>query len=342
MDRRTFNKVLAGTGALFGLNLPSLARADDRQIRMIEAGGLSGDAVEAGYIKPFTAKTGIKVVRESPNELGKLRALVQSGRSSTVIFELGAPALFQAKALGLLEKLDWDKIDPLPMFPDAKDEYGIGYQYWSMMMTWRSGVKAPKTWADFFNYRDFPGKRALPHNPAYALPPVLLAAGVPADKLYPLDVELAFRKLEAIKSGVSVWWKAFAQPPQLLRDNEVQYAIASSGRTTGVEGIDFTFNQAAAYISYFGIVKGAKKDDIEAAYKFFHELTDPKNQLAAIRFIPYTGNSPELEAMLPEEKLKFYTTSSQNRRLQYHNDNEWWYKNADSVQKRWQEFLLTL
>jgi putative spermidine/putrescine transport system substrate-binding protein len=342
MQRRTFSKLLATSTALGAVGTLPHAYAQVRQLRMIESGGTTGEAVEAGFIKPFTQKTGIRVIRESPNDLGKLRAIVESGSTATTVYELGASALFQAKALGLLQKLDWDKIDPLPMFPEARDDYGMGYQYYSIMMAWRKGAKAPKNWADFFNYKDFPGKRALPNNPVYVLPAVLLASGIPMEKLYPLDVDLAFRKLEAIKPEVSVWWKAMAQPPQLLRDNEVQYAIASSGRVAGQEGIESSFNQANFNLSYFCIVKGASPAEVDAAYKLFREVTDAKNQATAAEIIPYTGNSPDLEALLPKDKLKFYSTTAGNKQIQYQSDNLWWFKNADAVQKRWQEFVLTL
>jgi len=58
------------------------ARAQSKEIRMIESGGLSGDSIQVGYIDPLKAKTGITVVRESPSSLGRLRALVESGQTS--------------------------------------------------------------------------------------------------------------------------------------------------------------------------------------------------------------------------------------------------------------------
>mgnify|MGYP006921745790 CR=1 FL=1 len=74
MKRRTFVGVAAaGLPALSILGAGS-ARAQVKEIRMIEAGGKSGESVEVGYIEPFTKKTGIKVIRESPNPLGKLRS----------------------------------------------------------------------------------------------------------------------------------------------------------------------------------------------------------------------------------------------------------------------------
>src|SRR3546814_5376691 len=52
----------------------STASAQLKEVRMMEAGGASGESIEAGYLKPFTEKTGIKVVRESPWSLGKIRS----------------------------------------------------------------------------------------------------------------------------------------------------------------------------------------------------------------------------------------------------------------------------
>ena len=125
MKRRTFVKAAAaGTAASvssFGI-LSSGARAQSKEIRMIEAGGASGESIEKGYIEPLFKKTGIKVVRENPGSLGKLRALVESGQTTTTLFELGSGTLVQAKKLGLIEKVDWAAVNPKPMFPEAKNE----------------------------------------------------------------------------------------------------------------------------------------------------------------------------------------------------------------------------
>lgn len=319
---------------------PALAQV--KEIRMTEAGGKSGESIEEGYAKPFTQKTGIKVVRESPNSLGKLRAMVEGGKITSVLFELGGSSVEQAKALGLLEPLDWKAIDPKPIFPEAREEYALGWQYYSTMMAWRSDAKAPKSWADFWNAKDFPGKRSLPDNPSYALPIALLADGVPPDKLYPIDLDRAFKSLDRIKSHVSVWWKAGAQPPQLLKDNEVQYAVAWSGRVAGQPGISSTFNQAILELSYMVVPKGANPAEKAAAMKLLHEMTVATNQAKAAEVISYTGNSPELEPLLPKAKAAEFPTLKQNKATQVLPNREWWFKNADQVQKRWEQFKLGL
>ena len=195
MKRRAF---VGGAAALPAFGVLRPARAQSKEISMIESGGLSGDSIQVGYIEPLKAKTGIVVVRESPSSLGKLRAIVESGQTGTTMFELGQSVMVQARKLGLIEKIDWAAVAPAEMYPEAKAEYGFGYQYFSTIMAWRSDAKAPKTWAEFFDTKAFPGKRCLPDYPHYVLAFAAQAAGVPLDKIFPLDVDLAFKKLNEI------------------------------------------------------------------------------------------------------------------------------------------------
>ncbi|MBV8413562.1 MAG: extracellular solute-binding protein [Alphaproteobacteria bacterium] len=341
MKRRTFVKGAASLPAFSAL-AGAAAYAQSKEIRMIESGGKSGDSIEVGYIEPLTKKTGIKVIRESPSSLGKLRALVESGQTSTVMFELGSGVMVQARKLGLIEKVDWDAVAPAAMFPEAKNEYGFGYQYFSTIMAWRAGQKEPKTWAEFFDTKAFPGKRCVPDYPHYCLPFAVMATGVPADKLYPLDVDAGFKKLGEVKRDISVWWKAGAQPPQLLKDNEVQYVICWSGRVVGDPAFGMNFAGGMADLSYFGIVKNSTPGDKAAAYKLMHEMSLPENQAKAAEVISYTGPSPELDPLLPKDRLWQFPTSKQNKAVQWFQNAEWWADNGEAVNKKWEAFKLNL
>jgi putative spermidine/putrescine transport system substrate-binding protein len=331
---------LAGTASLGRLVRP--AHAAVTEFRMIEAGGPSGDSIEAGYIAPFIEKTGIRVIRESPSGLGKLRAMVEARSVTAALLELSSPELEQAKALDLLEPLDWDAIDPLPMFPEARDDYGFGYQYYSTIMAWHPDARAPASWAEFFDVENFPGRRALPDYAAYILAMAVMADGVAAEDIYPIDLDRAFAKLESIKDHVAVWWQAGAQPPQLIRDNEVQYAVAWSGRVAGQEGISYSFAEGQLDIAFFTVPKGTDPDEMAAAMGLLHQMTVPENQAVAAGVIPYTGNSPDLDALLPQDNLEQLPTSAQNRAVQVLSDARWWYENADEIELRWQEFKLSL
>jgi putative spermidine/putrescine transport system substrate-binding protein len=341
MKRRSFVAGAAAGVSTFGI-LSAGARAQSKEIRMIESGGLSGDSIQAGYIEPLKKKFGINVVRESPSSLGKLRALVESGQTSTTLFELGSSVMVQAKKLGLIEKIDWAAVDPAAMYPEAKNEYGFGYQYFSTIMAWRADAKAPKNFTEFFDTKAFPGKRCLPDYPHYCLPFAVQATGVPIDKLFPLDVDAGFKKLNEIKKDVSVWWKAGAQPPQLLKDNEVQYVICWSGRVVGDPAFGMNFAGGKADLSYFGIVKGSKPEDKAAAYKLMHEMSLPENQAKAAEVISYTGPSPNLDPLLPKDKLAQFPSSAQNKAIQYFENAEWWAENGEAVNKKWEAFKLGL
>jgi len=80
MKRRTFVGAVAASLPAFSILTAGGVRAQSKEIRMIEAGGLSGDSIQVGYIDPLKAKTGITVVRESPSSLGKLRAWSRAAR----------------------------------------------------------------------------------------------------------------------------------------------------------------------------------------------------------------------------------------------------------------------
>ena len=341
MKRRTFGQLASAGAAVTAFNIGGLARAQVKEIRIIEAGGKSGESIDE-YIKPFRTKTGINCVRENPNPLGKLRAMVESGKITACLFELGSDGVAQSRVLKLIEPLDWDAIAPQPMFPEARTEFGLGYQYFSTVMAWRKGVKEPKSWADFFNTKDFPGKRVLPDYPQYCLAFALLADGVAPDKLFPLDVDRALKKLGEIKRDIAVLWKAGAQPPQLLNDNEVQYAISWSGRVAGQPKIAFTFNQGMFDLSYICVPKGAAKEEKAAAMKLLHEMTVVQNQAKAADVVSYTGCSPDLEALLPKDKIGEFPTTKANKSVQWQQNADWWRDNGEMVDKKWEQFRLNL
>ena len=79
----------------------------------------------------------------------------------------------------------------------------------------------PQNWADFWDVKRFPGPRCLFDRSFTCLAFALLADGVPIDKLYPMDVDRAFRKMNEIKPHIKVWWREGAQSQQLIRDGEV-------------------------------------------------------------------------------------------------------------------------
>lgn len=320
--------------------LPAAFAASPTSIRLIDSGGTTGESIEAGYIAPFTAKYGVKVIQEAPSSFGKLRAMVESGRTTAALFELGSSTFAQARELNLLEKLDWVAINPDPVFPAARNDYGMGYQYFSTVMAWRNGAAAPQTWADFFDVKRLPGKRCLSAYPHFTLPFALLADGVDMASLFPLDVDRAMRKLESIKSQVSVWWKTGGQPVQLLKDNEVQYAATWSAGLEREPDIRWSFNQGMYDLAWLVVPRGQDAATKDLAMKFLHEVTVAKNQMAAAKVLPLSGNSPQLEGLLGAKEFQSFPTAKANLQVQFKQDADWWRQNGPEVNKMWSNFLL--
>jgi putative spermidine/putrescine transport system substrate-binding protein len=341
MRRRTLLGAAAAMPAT-GLLRSRPARAQVRTIRLVEAGGRSGESVQAGYIDPFTRRTGIEVERLSPNPLGRLKAIVDDGSGDIVLYELPGGSMHAAVKLGLVEPIDWARVDPGPMFSEARHEFGFGHQFFSTVMSWRRAVRPLASWAEFFNPRDFPGPRAIPEYPNLALPFALLGAGVRPDNLYPLDVDAAIGKLSEIKDSVVLWWKSGESPPEMLRRGRVDYAIAWSGRIAGEPLIDFTFTGGMLNLSYFCIVKGSDADHQRAAWQFLHEASLAENQARAAAVISYTGPSPDLEPLLPRDRLAQYPTIRANKDVQWFQNGDWWEENGAAVADKWERFLDSL
>ena len=88
----------------------------------------------------------------------------------------------------------------------------------------------PQSWADFWDVKKFPGSRCLFDRSFTCLAFALLADGVPIDKLYPMDIDRAFRKMDEIKPHIKVWWRDGSQSQQLIRDGEVDMIAMWSAR----------------------------------------------------------------------------------------------------------------
>src|SRR5260370_42590152 len=93
---------------------------------------------------------------------------------------------------------------------------------WAQVMAYRTDAfkgDAPKDWADFSNTKKFPGDRAMGGTGAGGCPGIefaLMAAGLPAAKLYPLDIDKAFASYSVIKKPVRIWSDTVAVPITVL------------------------------------------------------------------------------------------------------------------------------
>ena len=166
---------------------------------------------------------------------------------------------------------------------------------------------------------------------------------MPIDKLYPLDVDRAFRKLEEIKPELKVWWTAGAQSMQLATSGEVNYLSMWNARVPAANKqgghVGYTYNQATLDFECLLIPKGAPNKEL--AMKVISELVSPELQAEFPVEVPY-GPVNELAfdvGTIPANLLPLLPSSPENAKLQAVVDPSWWVEHGPAVTERFQEFL---
>ncbi len=243
--------------ALFGLTSVSARAAD--QITFVSQGGAYQKAQTVAILDPAAKKLGITINQDSaPDSWPIMKTQVATGKPTWDVVDVPTGYCLRGGDQGLVEKLDFSKIPNAAAMPEAyRSAYSVAYEFYSSVLAYSQNKypvnAAPNSWADFWDVRKFPGRRALRNHPIATLEAALMADGVAPDKLYPLDVDRAFKKLEEIKPNITVWWTSGAQSAQLLNDGEVDMVMAWNGRVSALanEGakVAFTYDHPAEHVA---------------------------------------------------------------------------------------------
>lgn len=311
-----------------------------------DSGGAMGTWMRKAYFDEFEKRYGIRVVETSPVDFGKLRAMVESGNVEWAVTEIGGQDAIRAVDMGLVQPID-DKIVDRSSFPkeaQAKDVFASSV--YSTVLAYRSDVikpgSQPKGWTEFWDVKKFPGARSIRNHPVDNLEFALIADGVAMDKLYPLDVDRAFRKLDQIKPHITVWWTTGAQPAQLLLDKEVVMATGWNGRffdlVQKAAPIAIEWTQGALKQGTFVIPKGAK--DVYWGQKFLSLMTEPKLQAIYANALGYPGLNPETSQYIDPKVLPVLPTAPDNLSKQFWISDAWWAKHGSVAIERWNGWML--
>ncbi len=343
---------LVFSGALLAaaVAVPASAQSEPpkpEQIVINDSGGDMQSAMRRIFYSEFEKRYGIRIVNTSPLDLGKLRAMVNSGNIDWAVTELTGEDAVQAEKAGLLEPLDHKIIDFSAYPENLRDrKYIFPKSVYSTVIAYNTDVfkgdNHPKSWADFFDVEKFPGMRSMQNTPIENLEFALLADGVPADKLYPLDVDRAFRKLDTIKKHVAVWWTTGAQSAQVLVDKEVDMGTAWNGRVWSLmkenAPVAIEWNQGAIKESAFGIPAGAPN-----AYwgqKFLALAAEAKLQGVYAEVIGYPGLNLDALQFTDPKVAPFLPTYPDHLKKQFWTNIAWWSENGAAIKERWSRWVL--
>jgi putative spermidine/putrescine transport system substrate-binding protein len=155
-------------------------------------------------------------------------------------------------------------------------------------------------------------------------------------------MDRAFRKLDKIRSAVTVWWTTGAQPAQLLLDKEVVLATGWNGRFFDLvkknAPMAIEWNQGALKQGTFVIPKGAK--DAYWGQKLLALLTDPKLEATYAEALGYPGLNPESIKYIDAKVVPNLPTAPQNLSRQFWISDQWWAENGAKAIERWNQWML--
>ena len=327
-----------------GIGLPKIS--DARDLTIVSWGGAYQEAQRKAYFDPFMKKTGKKVLDESYNgEMAKIRAMVESNNVTWDVVQVESPELINACEQGLLEIIDWSRVGGKESFiPSAiMGECGVGTIVWAHVIAYDADKikgEGPKNWADFWNFKKWPGKRALRKNAKPSLEIALIADGVPAADVYKVlsseaGIQRAFNKLDELKPHLQ-WWEAGAQPPQWLASGDVIMTSAYNGRISAAikEGRNFKIVWAGQNyaVDSWVIVKGSP--NIDLAYDFIKFSSQPENQAVSAAAVPYGPTHVKAVASVDPKIAPDLPTYPANLVGSVATDAEWWVDHIEELSER--------
>src|SRR5215813_9455892 len=346
MSRR--RALALGGGALLGAPaFMRAARAQGGTVYVNSYGGVWESSWRKAFFEPFTAQTGIAVKTVPGVSFAKLKAQAQTRHFEWDVVNLGDVEYAQAVLEGLLEKVDKEaaKTDQLP--PHMVREYGITSYSLGTNLVYRKDKfpnSGPRSWADFWDVKRFPGNRCLYDRSFTCLAFALLADGVPPEQLYPMDIDRAFRKMSEIKPHIKVWWREGSQSQQLIRDGEVDMMAMWSARAVDLIDdkvpLEIVWNGAEIYYANLLVPKG--DPNAKAAWQFCNFVAQAKSQANFAMLLPYGPANPNARALMSEARLRQTPAWPENEKVAFKHDAAWIAPRLAQLRERWTQWLTTL
>ncbi len=337
----------AATAALGPLLITARTIAQTRTLYVNSWGGSYTAAQDAAYFKPFTAATGIQIRVVTPVSYGKIKAQVQTRRYEFDMTSINSMQWLRATREGLGEPIDWSVVNKDRVPPNAivADGFGIAQNILGTALCYRTDRYpggGPRSWADFWDVKTFPGGRSLCLNDSpRTLIFALLADGVPLERIYPLDIDRAFKKLDQIKPHIKVWWREGTQSQQLIRDGEVDMMSIWNARATELKQqgvpLELVWNGAVRSTSTWCVIKGAPNRKL--AWEFIQFASQAKPQAEFNKRLYYGPIHPDAYQLIPHEIAVQLPTYSENLAISIKEDDQWEADRISQIEERFNHWL---
>lgn len=348
IDRRTLlGGSVGGLAALLAASVPARRAFAAETLTVADPGGAWTPASAAAFIQPFGKEFGVTmshIARQAyPTVQIKMNVETKSYTWDAVVATEADVA--ELAPQGLLEPLDWSGEDMAQIMPQAHLADWMGQDVYATVIAYRTdkyGQNGPKNWAEFWDVKGFPGRRAMHKHPIDTLEAALLADGVAMKDIYPIDMDRAFKKLDQIKPHIAVWWTGGAQATQMLQSGEADLIQIWNARAqvTIDAGVPAAISWGQGIYSMEGwcIPKGDPRADL--ARRFIKYCANAKRQAVFASRIAYGPTNPKAYDYIPAARAKLLPTAPDNLKLMMHSNTQWWSKNKEAAIERFNAWVL--
>jgi putative spermidine/putrescine transport system substrate-binding protein len=321
------------------------------QVVVRNPGGAYNDTQKKYVYDPFTKETGIEVVVVA-STMAKMLAMVKSGNTELDVADAGLDGLVTLTKAGALAPIDyagWKYTKPDDIPKDYKTATTLGiYLYASVLgynkETFPTG-KQPRNWVEFWDAKAFPGPRMLA-DMASGTPNLefaLIADGVPMDKLFPIDIDRAFKSMSRVKPFIKKFWDTGALSAQMLADKDVVLGSIWNGRLQAIADkgapLAIEWNQHMLQIQAYGIFKGAANS--KEAQLFVDYAMSPKASVGVGLELNYGPTNSKAFDLMPADLVARLPGSPENLKRSFVQDVNWWDENRAKVNSIWSKWILS-
>ncbi|MFM8895157.1 MAG: extracellular solute-binding protein [Actinomycetales bacterium] len=304
-------------------------------------GGALAENQTKAWFDPFSAATGVTINQTDNTGAAALQTQIDAGNVQWDVVE-DAQFFTDLECGKLFEKIpDVDRSQIDPKF--LTNECGVPIIKFSFILGYNKDKypNGPAGIGDFVNVKDFPGKRAASSSAVNGvIEAALLGSGVPADQLYPLDVDKAITVLDGIKGDI-VFKETFAEIQDGLASGEFDMALLPNGRAYNASvanpSITATWGDALTLWDNAVIPVGAPNQ--EAAKAFLNYIATADTQKALSEIFPYGVLTAGEPPVLSDALMPFFPDNPANLENLLFQDQKWWAENVDAVSQKWTAFL---
>ena len=353
MTRREF---LITTGAATGAALVTASvgpfvhttMAKGGTLKVCSYGGSYQESQQKALIQPFADKFGVKIIEASGPDIAKVKAQVDNKAYEWDVVDLETRHVARGELENLLEPIDTNVVNLEGIDKKAIRKAAIGNIFWTTSLAYNKKAignqKPAASWADFWDVKKFPGPRALQDQAAFNLEFALLADGVPKDKIYPIDVPRAFKKMDEIKDDITVWWKSGAEQIQLLTSAEAHYGSAWNGRVHVAQSkhvpLEIVWEGGCVDLDWWAIPKGNPNKDL--AMKFIDFALSAERQGEQMqKYIAYGPTNLGAFKYISEERAKQLPSYPANLEKQFAHDADYWGPNLAPLTEKWKTWIIS-